>query len=439
MNSWLKQITVSTGEFHELTPKFRKTTKNYTLQLSGEVDDVYIDAIPDVPTTIVRGTGRFDIDIGMTVIKLTATAINGSVSIYEIGIIQEASDNMDLKSLTMDGFTFDRDFDPSVVHYEAEVDETTTNVNITAIPQDPKATVYITGDKELMTGSNTISIQVLSQSKATSKTYQIIATRPVSSNSFLSDLSVYSIKEVEGENVQTDYPLDPSFTSSGEEYDVYVPYDISGVYVGFTKAVPTSKVSGAGYQALGYGDKEVELTVTAEDGETKKTYTINIHRAYNPLLEKIEMSNGLTVPNNIKRVYVKGTAQDPVNVTVLGNSTYPSATGTLATDKDETAHLVLQDPEGNALSTYNIIFRRQKNSETSATMISIAEGALSPKFNPTTKKYEVHVHQALLGGSVHFTVAPKVPTTNWVAIGNSNLQSGKNEVKIRLTSEDNST
>ena len=449
-NSWLKQITVSTGEFHELTPKFMKPVKNYTLALSGEIDEVYVDAIPDDPTTVVRGTGTFEIGLGMTVIRLIATATDGSTSVYEIGIIQEASDNVDLKSLTMDGYNLYPDFDPSVIHYTAEVDETTTNVNVTAIPKDPKATVYITGDEDLMTGNNTISIQVLSQSKAHSKTYQIIATRPVSSNAYLNDLYVYNIKN--GEEVI--YNLTPDFINKTHSYNVTVPYDVTGVYIGFEKSVPTSKVSGSGYQALDYGDKEVEITVTAEDGETSEKYTITIHREYNLLLEKIEMSNGVTlepefspnqktytvnVPNKVKNVYIKGTPVDTENITVLGNAFYPSPTGKLPTNEDTVANLVLTDPDGKT-NTYTVTFRREKNSDTSASMISIAEGALVPKFNPTVTEYEVHVHKNVATiGHVNFTVAPKVETTTYEIIGNSGLKAGENHVTVRMKAENNDT
>ena len=445
-NSWIKEIKISTGEFHELTPKFRKTTYNYTLTLSGEIDEVYVDAIPDVPTTIIRGTGTFAIGLGMTVIKLVGTAIDGSVSTYEIGIIQEASDDVDLKSLSMDGFELSPEFDPSVIHYLATIDETTTNVNVNAVAKDPKATIFITGDEGLLTGYNTITIQVLSQSRAYSKSYQIIAYRPVSSNSYLEDLNVYSVKDGE----KTDYTITPTFVSTTYNYEVTVPYDVSGVYVGFTKAVPTSKVSGSGYQALDYGDKEVEITVTAEDNVTQKKYTITIHRCYNLYLEKIEMSGGVTlepefsqkqltynvtVPNSVKRVYIKGTPVDPENVTVMGNNTYPSATGVMSTTENTVASLVLTDPDGKT-QTYTVTFIREKNTNTAATMITIAEGALSPKFDPTVQDYEVHVHKNVATiGHVNFTVTPKEATTTHTITGNSGLKAGENNVTVTMKAE----
>ena len=48
--------------------------------------------------------------------------------------------------------------DKSVVHYTCDVDPSTTNLHVTATPDDPKAKVNITGDKNLITGENLLQI-----------------------------------------------------------------------------------------------------------------------------------------------------------------------------------------------------------------------------------------------------------------------------------------
>lgn len=67
------------------------------------------------------------------------------------------------------------------------------------------------------------------------------------------------------------------FKKSKTSYDVTVPNSVSSVSV---YAVPNSnaKVTGTGKKELQEGANKVEVIVTAQDGKTTKTYTINITR-----------------------------------------------------------------------------------------------------------------------------------------------------------------
>lgn len=460
-NSWLKDLTVSAeGVFHQITPNFRKTVKNYTLKLPGNVDKVTIDATPDVSTTIVRGTGTYDIGLGMTVISLTSTATNGDSSVYQIGIIQDASNDVDLRSLVVEGYpSISPEFDRSIIHYTLDVDADCTSLNVTAIANDPKASVFVLGNNNLMTGSNTVSVQVLSQSKIYSKTYQIEVNKPMSRNAALTDVKVYdyfeNIEEDHGATVKTYHTLTPKFDSKTYEYDVTVPYNVETIFFEYTKANPMSRIKGAGSHALNYGENEITITVTAEDGETTEDYTFNIYREYDLFLEKIELNNGIgvipafektthdyeiTVPNNVRNVYVRGTPEDPEHVIVSGNSTYPSVSTYLSTTQPTVATLTLTADDGKT-ATYRVRIIRESNSNPNAEMISLSEGSLDPEFNKDTTSYVTHVHPTALNSHVTFTVTPEVDTTNYQIIGNTNLQGGTtgNNVIVRMTAEDGTT
>ncbi|MBS4202120.1 cadherin-like beta sandwich domain-containing protein [Bacillus sp. FJAT-49732] len=91
----------------------------------------------------------------------------------------------------------------------------------------------------------------------------------LSSNADLSDLQVNGVT-VEG------------FDSSQLSYNVAVPNDITSVTVSYTKADEHATVVVEGGDNLVVGPNIVTITVTAEDGVTEKTYTINVHRAAEP-------------------------------------------------------------------------------------------------------------------------------------------------------------
>ncbi len=85
-----------------------------------------------------------------------------------------------------------------------------------------------------------------------------------------SDASLTSLKVSDG-------TLSPAFNPAVTSYKVTVDNKITKTTV---TAAPASgaKVSGAGTVKLSIGDNKRNITVTAADGKTKKTYTVIIHR-----------------------------------------------------------------------------------------------------------------------------------------------------------------
>ena len=442
-NSWLKQITVSTGEFHELTPKFRKTNFSYTLTLPVEIDSVTINAIPDDSTTVVRGTGQYDIGLGMNIITLVSTAVDGSVSTYQLGIMQESERDVDLSSLIIDECNINPKYDKSVVHYTCDVDPSTTNIHVVATPDDPKAHVNITGDKNLITGENLLEVQVVSPDKALSKTYQVSVMRRINDNANLTNIQVYN-SNPNGE--LTYYDLTPEFDINETNYKVTVPYDIDNVIISASKQVITARVSGTGVHFLNFGDNYIDVVVTAEDGTTTKTYKVNVYREFNLLLSNIITNVGtltptfdkntksytLTLPNKTETVYVRGIPEDS-DVTVGGNGTY-----TVGKEQPTTITLILTSPDGNT-GVYTINAIQRKNDNPYASSIVVSEGALDPEFNKITAQYTLNVRPSVIGKSLNINVQPEENTTTYKINGNNNLKDGENKISIVMTAEDGTT
>lgn len=68
------------------------------------------------------------------------------------------------------------------------------------------------------------------------------------------------------------------FTPSKTSYSVTVPNDVESVEIYASKGQNGQKISGTGVKQLQEGVNAVNVVVTAEDGKTTKTYTVNIER-----------------------------------------------------------------------------------------------------------------------------------------------------------------
>lgn len=68
------------------------------------------------------------------------------------------------------------------------------------------------------------------------------------------------------------------FNANKLSYNTTVPYETESVEVYATKGHDKQTITGTGTKKLNVGSNKVDVTVTAEDGTTKKTYTINITR-----------------------------------------------------------------------------------------------------------------------------------------------------------------
>ena len=128
--------------------------------------------------------------------------------------------------------------------------------------------------------------------------------------------------------------LSPIFNSSITDYTVHVGNEVSSVTIAATTTNPNAKVDGTGNRSLNVGDNSCYIVVTAEDGATTRTYTVNVFR------EGVVASNdaslsGVTV-NGVAATLKTGSADtysitinytDNINIVATANSNKSSVTG----------------------------------------------------------------------------------------------------------------
>jgi gliding motility-associated-like protein len=161
------------------------------------------------------------------------------------------------------------------------------SITLTPTTSDANATVKVNGISvvsgaastaiALNAGSNTITTIVTSQDKSTSKTYTITVSRALSANA-----NIVLIKLSSG-------TLSPKFAQATTSYTASVTNATASITLTPTTNEPNASIevdgvavaSGTASQAiaLSVGSNTITAVCTAQDGVTKKTYTITVTRA----------------------------------------------------------------------------------------------------------------------------------------------------------------
>ena len=189
-----------------------------------------------------------------------------------------------LNGLTLSDVTLA--FASATTEYTASVANDVTQTTVTPTVNDDGATHAIKlggvtdadGVIPLAVGSNVITVEVTAEDGNTAKTYTVTVTRaaPPSADATLSDLALSGV------------PF--TFASATTRYNVNVANGVDQTTVTATandgEATYAVKLGGVadedGTVELSVGSNAVSVVVTAEDGETTKTYTVTVTRAEQP-------------------------------------------------------------------------------------------------------------------------------------------------------------
>ena len=429
-NSYLKNITVSTGIFWNLSPKFNKTTYEYTTTVSGIYNKVTIEAVPDDSNTIVTGTGEYDIKTGMNEIILVATAKDGSQSTYKINILKGSERNVNLKSLNVVESPIDN-FDKGTTKYELNVSEDVNKLTINAIPEDSSSSVIIVGNENLVSGVNYVNIIVMSSDRTASKTYQLKVNKEKSSNNYLKELQVIN------ENNEI-ISLNPEFDKDTNSYNIEVDASQEKVIINAIPENIMSTVTGTGEESLAFGLNTKVITVTSENG-TINTYRINIYKNYNlnlkniisdigeitPSFNKDILEYNIKLPNNETEItFIAQKESDKVKV--LGNGTYNLSTG------NNEIIFTVTAPD-NKSKQYKVIVEREKSDNNNISSLIVKQGKLDKAFDKDTTTYEVNVRKNVTSLDMDIELEDKSAT--YEIVDNNFTDIGTYPVTIKVTAE----
>ena len=193
-------------------------------------------------------------------------------------------------------------FDPATFSYTMSVPYLTSTLALTPTLADTNAQVTVNGlvvasgssssNRNLVEGSNAISIVVTAQDGTTVQTYTLTVTR--ATGPVVSDLGLSS------------GVLSPAFVGTASNYTVTVPSATTSLTVAPTWAdssatvtingVSTTSGAVSGSFTLNYGNNTaVSIVITAADGVSKRTYTLTLNR---PLVATYSSSTDVPLTSN---------------------------------------------------------------------------------------------------------------------------------------------
>ena len=253
-----------------VTPTVNDSGASYVIKLGGTTD---VD-------------GVITLSVGGNVITVEVTAEDGEATrTYTVTVTRAAPLSADatLSSLTLSGIDFGT-FDPTTKSYAASVANSFTQTAVTATTKHSSASYVVKlggvededGEISLAVGSNVITVEVTAEDDSTTQTYTVTVTRsaPPALDASLSALSLSDI----------DFG---TFSSGTNSYSAQVANSVSQ-----TTVTPTVNHPGASYVikldgvtdadgvvSLSVGGNVITVEVTAQDGETSRTYTVTVTRA----------------------------------------------------------------------------------------------------------------------------------------------------------------
>lgn len=277
-NNYLSSISVSEGV---LSPVFNKNTTSYTVS-NVDKDSINITAKSESSTANVSGTGKKTLKYGENKFTITVTAENGIKKTYNIKVyrVDSRDKTNTLSSLSIDGYNLNPTFNKNTTSYTLKVKENVTSIKINAKLESDKSS-FVSGygprDVNLKYGENTIVIQVKSEAESIKK-YTIKVTREDnrSSNNYLKSLNVSA--------------GDFKFDKKTLNYSFSVSNDTTSIKVIAASEDNKSKIDGAKTYDLKEGINKIVISVTAENGSTRK-YTLQVTRIVKEI--KKEVNNKL--------------------------------------------------------------------------------------------------------------------------------------------------
>lgn len=179
----LYSLNASVGTFDTV---FDKDVTVYTLTVPYDTKEVILSGSLEDTLSTVDGLFKYELTEDKTTAIITVIAEDGSTKVYTVYIIKEKppvvptpvvyyySSNNYLKTLEAKGYEIK--FDRDTLEYELNVNNDVKSLDITAIAEDSRSRVEITGNENFKTGKNTVIISVKAENGDV-REYKLIVNR----------------------------------------------------------------------------------------------------------------------------------------------------------------------------------------------------------------------------------------------------------------------
>jgi len=482
-NANLSGLSVSTGAFNET---FAAATLAYSQTVANGVSSLTVTPVVEIATSTVKvnnvtvasgaASGAVALAVGVNTINVVVTAENGTTTkTYALSVTRQGAGNANLSSLVLSTGPMDQGFVATTTGYSQTVANTVTSLTITPTLADTNASVKVnnvavpsgnaSGSIALTVGSNPISVLVTAQDGVTQKNYLVTVTRQANTDATLSGLSLSS------------GTLSPTFASGTLSYTASVTNTTSQISLTATAnnanyqsiTVNNNSVTSglsSGWVSLAVGSNTIDVVVTAQDGQTVKTYSVVVTRVANTNanLSALSLSTGtlspafasattaytVTVANAISSMQFVATAADSsysslkVN-NVAATSGLASAAVSLAVGNNAIpVQVIAQD--GTTTKTYTVTVTRLAGVGSNADLTGLVPSAdaLDQIFQSSSTAYTMTVNYLVAGIRLTPTMSDSAATmkVNGQTVANATasqviaLAEGQTVINVVVTAQD---
>lgn len=188
------------------------------------------------------------------------------IEISERSKVSDDNSKLDVMRFNQEGIT--PVFSPEITEYYFLTDSL-NSLEVTAIPQNSKSEVNITGNTNFKEGLNTINIEVISPDKTSKTEYKIFLTKTNNLEYANANLETLAIENV---------TLEPEFSNDVYQYNATVSNTTNDLNILAIPEKQNASVQITGGKNLEYGNNEIIINVIAENGYTKKEYNVVVYK-----------------------------------------------------------------------------------------------------------------------------------------------------------------
>ncbi len=412
-----------------LNPTFKDTTIHYQLRVPNSVESLTLTIEPEDKnaTYEVIGNSNFVTGYNEVVIRVTAEDLIHTKD-YTLNVYKENPHLSDLTlfDLSVSEGVLEPQFDSLIRDYYVTVENEITEIAIEGILNDESMRIIGNGTYSLKEGKNVLVVTALDENNNLLD-YQVVVTRKLSSDASLKSVVIKS------------HNLNPSFRTDVTDYYLTTSEtDLDFVIIEPTEEKSTYEVTGN--EVLTTGDNLIEITVTAPDLVTTKTYKINVTKEasdnnnlsdiitdyeYSPVFYKTTTFYTMNVLNDVNSIAVEGIAEEQSAV-VSGNGIHELEVGR------NIIQLLVTSESGNSKS-YVIIVTKEGSNNNDLEKLYTDIGPLTPVFDKDILNYELIVDYEI---DTTFVYASSSDSNAKVSgVGEYDLIVGENKISVVVTAE----
>ena len=411
-----------------LSPSFDKDTLKYTVNVPYSISELSINGVPEASTTIVNGNGTYKLNVGENIYNLTLTSEDNTEKTYEIKVIRDENDSLDLKYLNVREGKLSPEFNKNVVNYETDVTNDINSLTIDYELDNVNNNVEISGNENFIVGENVVIIKI-SNSKEKEKIYKIIVNKEEESNYNL-NLSSLSIDRGE---------LIPTFNENNVYYTNEVSYEVNEIKVNATLKDDRCTIKGIGTYNLNVGKNSLYVLVSDPDGK-KKTYQILVTRleSDDARIKSMSVYNSTILPTFDKDVYeyslsTRNNKLD-FNIELMNENASYTITGNENFSLGENI-VTINVVAANKANTkeYKVKVNKLPSNNNNLLSLSVKDNELVPVFDKNTSIYKLTVENEINSIEILGQAEDKNAVVD--GLGIKDLMVGENILDVVVTSE----